>query len=106
MVGLVEAVCHAPVHAGGEVVLIVLAPAPDGGEVGRLGLVAGDLDRVAAVLVVVGPDRPRFALRLIEHITASPTAVRRAHAPAQAVIYEPEKRRRVSLHDEPDLGVK
>ncbi len=38
MVGFVEIVGGAPVHAGGEIVLIMFTPAPDGGWVGRHGL--------------------------------------------------------------------
>src|SRR5262245_34865389 len=54
-----------------EIVLIMLPPAPDCGEIGHFGLAARNRDRVATLFVVICPDRPRFAGRLLLELRSS-----------------------------------
>jgi hypothetical protein len=98
VVGVGEGGGDAPVEAGGEVVLEMFAPAPDGGGIGSVGAAVGECDGIAAG-GVVGPDGARFAVGAVEDVAAAPAAVVGGFGPAEAVADEAEDGRRVAFHD-------
>ena len=109
VVGMGE-VFDRPLHAGGKVVLVGLAPAPDGGLVGDVhqsimsdnAILRSGAGKQIATLC---PDGVRLAVGLPVDIAASPAAPVRPAPGAQAVVDQPQVRRRIPFHDEQEAGI-
>src|SRR5438874_1008858 len=79
-----EIIRDAPIHAGGKVILKMLAPPPDGGVDAGFGAAVVVARHGVAGVESAGPELALFAPRLPFLVASAPTAVVRTHAPAQA----------------------